>query len=71
MKQVHHKALSIGARYGLAVRKKVLNRLGTFDTTLTVGEGTDLILKLISDEIQMKLVSYIGVTRYESHKARS
>jgi glycosyltransferase involved in cell wall biosynthesis len=70
MKQVHHKALSIGAGYGLAVRKKVLDRLGTFDTTLRVGEDTDLILKLISNDIQMKSVSYVGVTRYESHKAR-
>lgn len=68
--QVYHKALTIGAGYGLAIKKNVLDRLGYFDATLKVGEDTELILRLASNGIAMKSVSYTGVTIYENHQER-
>jgi glycosyltransferase involved in cell wall biosynthesis len=58
--------IKAGTCYGVAIRSECLRRVGLFDSTLQVGEDTDLFFRLLIAECRPALVPGIGV-RIHNH----
>ncbi len=63
-------ASTIGASFGLAVRRDALNMLGGFDTDLTVGEDTDLIIRLLSVGFAPFHIDVLSVKKHDHNGGR-
>ncbi|WP_045860050.1 glycosyltransferase family 2 protein [Teredinibacter purpureus] len=63
-------ALSIGASFGLAIKKEFFLRYGGFDLSFSVCEDVELIARLLSKDIKVQPVSRVGVVKYEDHSDR-
>lgn len=63
-------ALSIGASYGVAIRKVLFFEYGMFDVSYPVCEDVELIARFLSKEVAVKSISCIGVIKHESHVNR-
>lgn len=59
-------ALSIGASFGLAVKRRKLYEVGLFDRQLPIGEDMDLIIRLLSSGAIPKSIPFYGVNKFEN-----
>lgn len=54
-------AISIGAGFGLAIRRECFGRIGLFDETLNVAEDTDILVRLLSSGYYPSIEPNVGV----------
>jgi glycosyltransferase involved in cell wall biosynthesis len=64
-KELAFQASKIGASYGLAVRRNLLNQLGAFDTKFTVGEDTELIIRFLSFDIKPFHINLVAIKKHD------
>lgn len=62
--------LSIGASFGVAIRKSVFHEANGFDTDFVVGEDTDLFLKLLARDAKPAALEFTGILKNETHGDR-
>ena len=63
-------ALSIGASFGLAIKKEVLISIGLFDPKLAIGEDMDLVIRLLEHDAKPKSIPFCGINKFEVSKER-
>lgn len=63
-------AIFVGASYGFAVNRKMLESSGLFDTSFKVAEDTELVLRLLTQGAVIKPIPYTGMIKHEVHNDR-
>jgi glycosyltransferase involved in cell wall biosynthesis len=68
--ELYKSALSIGASYGLSIKKSILQATGLFDPEFNVGEDTELVMRLLGHGCVPGPIDFVGVTKFEYHNDR-
>jgi glycosyltransferase involved in cell wall biosynthesis len=63
-------AISIGASFGFAVRRKLFLDVGGFDPQFRVAEDVELVTKLLAHEALPGYLPYVGTIKNERHLER-
>lgn len=61
---------TIGISYGVVIKSSVLTRYGYFNDEFIVGEDTELLFRLLDNNILIKPIKMIGVIKDETHTNR-
>lgn len=62
--------LSLGASFGVAVRKTLVHAVAGFDANFAVGEDTDFFLKLLARGAEPAALEFTGILKNETHRDR-
>lgn len=59
-----HKALTIGASYGLIIDKNVYKTVGLFDTNYEVAEDTDFVVRMLKNAVSPVSLGTVGIIKH-------
>lgn len=68
--RIKEKSLSVGASYGFMVRRSIFENLGGFDTSFSIAEDTEFIVRLLVSKARPKLISTVGVIKHQHNHGR-
>lgn len=64
------RAVEIGASYGLAIKREILHNLGGFDTSFSRGEDTELVIRLLANNVAPGFIPVVGVRKHDHSAPR-
>ncbi|MES2823536.1 MAG: glycosyltransferase family 2 protein [Pseudomonadota bacterium] len=68
--RIKEKSISVGASYGFMVRRSIFENLDGFDTSFSIAEDTEFIVRLLTLKARPKLISTVGVIKHQHNQGR-
>lgn len=69
-RKTYVESATIGASYGLAVKKSLIDLTGGFNETFRIGEDSEFLIRLLSAGAQPSVIPLIGVVKHQHNQVR-